>query len=115
MPVREIAVVLSLVVVALAALLAYMHVSSQQQPSSSSTHNAPLQEAGSTASPTAPQASSAPPEPLSSSTKPLECVVASRLCPVYNSTAELRTQANVITDENLLSEIEKEVEKYVEF
>lgn len=38
----------------------------------------------------------------------------SRLCPVYNSTAELRAQANVITDENLLSEIEKEVEKYVE-
>jgi len=114
MPVREIAVVLFLVVVALAALLVYMHVSGHQ-PSSGSTHNAPLQEAGSTASPTAPQASSAPPEPLSSSTKPLECVVASRLCPVYNSTAELRTQANVITDENLLSEIEKEVEKYVEF
>jgi hypothetical protein len=44
----------------------------------------------------------------------LESVVASRLCPVYNSTAELRAQANVITDENLLSEIEKEVEKYAE-
>jgi hypothetical protein len=44
----------------------------------------------------------------------LESVAASRLCPVYNSTAELRAQANVITDENLLSEIEKEVEKYVE-
>lgn len=40
--------------------------------------------------------------------------MASRLCPVYSSTAELRAQANVITDENLLSKIEKEVEKYVE-
>jgi hypothetical protein len=110
MPVREIAVVLFLVVVALAALLVYMHVSGQQ-PSSSSTYTAPPQEAGSTASP----APSEPPyQPPSSTTKPFESVVASRLCSVYNSMAELRAQANVITDENLLSEIEKEVEKYVE-
>ena len=107
---REIAIVLSLVVVALAALLAYMHVSGHQ-PNSSSTYTAPPQEAGSTASP----APSEPPyQPPSSTTKPLESVVASRLCSVYNSTAELRAQANVITDENLLSKIEKEVEKYVE-
>jgi len=110
MPVRESIVVLSLVVVALAAILAYMHVSSQQ-PSSSSTYTAPPREAGSTASP----APSMPPyQPPSSTTKPLESVVASRLCPVYNSTAELRAQANVIIDENLLSKIEKEVEKYAE-
>jgi len=110
MPMREIAIVLSLVVVALAALLAYMHVSGHQ-PISNSTYTAPPREAGSTASP----ASSEPPyQPPSSTTKPLESVAASRLCPVYNSTAELRAQANVITDENLLSKIEKEVEKYVE-
>uniref|UniRef100_A0A7C1IJ89 Uncharacterized protein n=1 Tax=Fervidicoccus fontis TaxID=683846 RepID=A0A7C1IJ89_9CREN len=111
MPVREVAIVLFLVVVALAALLAYMHVSSQQQPSSSSTYTAPPLEAGSTASP----APSEPPyQPPSSTTKPFESVVASRLCPVHSSTAELKAQANVITDENLLSLIEKEVEKYVE-
>jgi hypothetical protein len=96
--VREIAVVLSLVVVALAALLAYMHVSGHQ-PGSSSTYTAPPLEAGSTASP----APSEPPyQPPSSTTKPFESVVASRLCSVYNSTAELRAQANVITDEYLL-------------
>jgi hypothetical protein len=110
MPVRETIVVLFLVVVALAALLAYIHVSGYQ-PISSSTYTAPPREAGSTASP----APSEPPyQPPSSTTKPFESVVASRLCPVYSSTAELRAQANVITDENLLSEIEKEVEKYVE-
>lgn len=113
MPVREIAIVLSLLVVALAALLVYIHVSGHQ-PNSSSTYTAPPQEVGSTASPTDSQASPAPPEPSSCTTKPLKSVVASRLCPVYNSTAELRAQANVITDENLLSDIEKEVEKYVE-
>lgn len=110
---REIAIVLSLVVVALAALLAYMHVSGHQS-SSSSTYTAPPQEAGSITSPTDSQASPAPPEPSSRTTKPFESVVASRLCSVYNSMAELRAQANVITDENLLSKIEKDVEKYVE-
>ena len=110
---REIAIVLSLVVVALAALLAYIHVSGHQ-PSSGSTYTAPPQEAGSIASPNDSQASPATPEPSFCTTKPLESVVASRLCSVYNSMAELRAQANVITDENLLSEIEKEVEKYVE-
>jgi len=111
--VREVAIVFSLVVVALAALLTYMHVSGQQ-PGTSSTYTAPPQEAGSITSPTDSQASPAPPKPSSCTTKPLKSVVASRLCPVYGSMAELRAQANVITDENLLSEIEKEVEKYVE-